>query len=154
MGRNEKEVTIMKTKQEQRAEIMELLESYKAIENNEIEMAKFVISEGGKPEENLANTLKFGKYFPIKELHETIASAMSIEMVDCTFENMKEFLGVHDVVCGYRRTDRKTGAVYKTVGFTKTEFATIQLVINRMAEQGYIKVSKSGRGFRVLKVDD
>ena len=141
------------SKLEARAKIMELLKWYKGLEDHDVEMAKFVIAQGGQPDESLANRMKFGRYFPMKDLKETIASAMEMKMVDWNSETKSELVGVHDCFNGYCWIGRSKKATYKTIGFTQKDNATIEKVIGRMADQGFIKVSKSGNGFLVLKVE-
>lgn len=140
------------TKQEKRQKIMELLKWYKELEEQDIKTANYIISKGGTPDEVLSNRVKFGRYFPIKDLHETIANAMEIKEVDWRgHEN--ELDGIHDVAYGRKKFNRHYRIEYKMVGYFKADFKIIQMVVDRMAEQGYIRVSKTGKGFRVLKVN-
>lgn len=140
------------TKQEKREKINELLRWYKGLEDQDINTAKFIIAQGGQPDEVLANRMKFGRYFPIKDLWDTIGSAMEFELLAWR-DHEDELDGLFDVPDGCFRINHHYRVLYKSVGYRKADFRVIQTVIDRMAEQGYIKVSKSGRGFRVLKVD-
>ncbi len=143
------------SKQEARAKIMGLLKWYKGLEDQDMEMFEFILSQGGSLRDDQAKEKKFGRYFPLKDLKETIADAMEMKMVKWSEDNENELVGTHDICTGYRRLDRRTvRAHYELYGFTKKDHCVIETVISRMAEQGFIKVSKTGKGFRVMKSED
>ena len=143
------------TKAEKREHIMNLLKWYKELEDHDVETANYIIAHGGEPDHVLDGVMKYGRYFPIKDLWGTIGTAMDFCTVDVDWksDNRSDLGGLHDVVNGKTVIFHHQRLTYKTVGYSKEDFSIIQAIIDRMAEQGYIMVSKSGNGFRVLKVD-
>ena len=142
--------TTMRTKEESRAKILEYLKGQLERDNNEIEYAKcYIANYSGRSgyEEPIKKTyepeVKFGVYHKLETLEQEIFDAMWIE---------PEKTEVWKTYGGKYRGKRNVYTHYSRF-YSDADKAMAKTVIDRMAAQGYIKISKNGHHFKILKVE-
>ena len=137
----------MATREEQRKEILDYLETYlrnQAVE--ELYAIDYVDRNENDPAvkeavERLQKTIKYGHWFPVYFLRKNIISAMEIEPI--RDEGVDHTFGLRHG--GYRTYH------YSWLIYSEEDEAKVSTVIQRLNDQGYIKLSKSGKAFRVMK---
>jgi hypothetical protein len=87
----------------------------------------------------------------LEELYEwqqRKAGVFSWTPVDELWSRVKNAMEIKSVFSQKRRDDTNGRCCYD---FTEADKQNVNTVIKRLAEQGYIKFSKSGKAFKVLK---
>lgn len=139
----------MKTKEEQRKAILETLEQFMLDQAEEEVYAKSYVDQFGNDPtwpnqpavERNRKTVRFGNYTPVYFLRERIKDDMGYEPIrdDGKDVSLKQRRG------GYRTYH------YSWLVWSDEHEANVSTIIQRLNDQGFIKLSKSGKAFHVVK---
>lgn len=139
----------MKTKEQKREAILASLRRFELDQaEEEVNAKRYVDQFDNDPAwpnreavESNKKTLKYGCYTPVYFLRNHIKSAMEMKPIRDDGVDVK-----HSLRRGGYRTYHYSWLVY-----SDEDEATVDTLIKRLAEQGYIKLSKSGKAFHVVK---
>lgn len=139
------------TKEISRAKILDYLK--KATERNDLILndAKEYIEKYGNNKmyeqsikENYEPIIKYRVYTPIDELSDAIIEAMGFIPVEVqTYTKYRNY-----IVRGRLKSEKIT--THLPI-YSDKDNETVKTIIERMSQQGFIRISKKGRHFKVLK---